>query len=65
MKRKDIEQLATATADELRSRLDDMRKRLHSLMFERSVGKLKNLHEIHGLRKDIARALTFLAMKHD
>jgi ribosomal protein L29 len=63
MKRKDIEQLASATVKELESRLTETRLKLRDLNFQKAVGKLKNNHEVTGAKKDIARMLTFLNMK--
>ena len=63
MKRKDIEQLAGGTVNELEARLKDARHKLHDLRLGQAVGKLKNAHEVTALRKDIARILTFINQK--
>ena len=65
MKRKDIQQLATATQKELETRVAETRAKLRDLRFEKAVGKVKNAHELTVLRKDIARMLTFINMKKD
>jgi ribosomal protein L29 len=65
MKRKDIQQLATATKKELETRVAESRAKLRDLRFDKAVNKIKNVHELTTLRKDIARMLTFINMKQD
>ena len=60
MKRKDIQELKAKPEAELRKFVADSRERLRVLRFDLAEGKVKNIAELHGLRKAIARALTFL-----
>jgi large subunit ribosomal protein L29 len=43
---------------ELEKTLNELRERLRSLRFDLSAGKVKNVREIRGIKKDIARILT-------
>ncbi len=64
MKRKDVEQLAGAGTAELQSRLKDAETKLRELVAARQAAKLKNVHAVSALRKDIARIQTFLNRNH-
>ena len=46
--------------EELQELLQEKRKRLEELRFLSSQGKVKNVKEILGVKKDIARILTLL-----
>ena len=63
MKRKEVEQLAGGTVNELEAKLKDARAKLHDLRLSQAVGKLKNAHEVSVARRDIARMLTFINQK--
>jgi ribosomal protein L29 len=58
MKRNDFEQLKTTGKAELEAKVTEARAKLASLMFDKHLGKVKNPHEITGLKRDIARMLT-------
>ncbi len=60
MKRKDIEELKSKPEAELRKFVADGKERLRVLRFDLAEGKVKNIAELHSLRKAVARALTFL-----
>ena len=45
---------------ELQKLLQDSREKLRQLRFDLASGKVKNVREIRGTRKDIARILTLL-----
>jgi large subunit ribosomal protein L29 len=47
-------------ADELSTRLDDMREQLFKLRFQESTGQMENAARLSMLRRDIARILTIL-----
>ncbi len=47
-------------AAELERLLKDSRERLRVLRFDLAAGKVKNVSELHKVRKTIARILTFL-----
>ena len=46
--------------EELKKLLTDNKERLRNLKFDLASGKVKNVREIRGLKKDIARILTIL-----
>lgn len=60
MKKKELQELKTKPLPELQQYLHDARERLRSLKFDLASGKVKNVKEIRGLRKDTARILTFI-----
>ncbi len=60
MKRKDIQELQAKPEAELRKFVADGKERLRVLRFDLAEGKVKNIAELHALRKAIARAMTFL-----
>jgi len=60
MKRRKIEELKTKPVAELQKLLKEGRERLRVLKFDLAAGKVKDENELHGLRKDLARILTFL-----
>jgi ribosomal protein L29 len=55
-----IEELKQRPKEELTKLTADCREKLRSLKFDLAGGKTKNVKEIRGLKKDIARILTFL-----
>jgi large subunit ribosomal protein L29 len=58
-----IAELRQKTKGELEKILADNRERLRQLRFDLAAGKVKNVREIHLLKKDIARVLTLLKQK--
>jgi large subunit ribosomal protein L29 len=56
-------ELRQKSPKELQKILMDSRERLRSLKFDLASGKVKNVREIRGLKKDIARLLTLLKEK--
>ena len=62
MKTKDIK---NNSLDELRSALNDARKKLLELKFEMASAGLKNPHDVRNTRRDIARLLTLINEKQD
>ncbi|OIO45932.1 MAG: 50S ribosomal protein L29 [Parcubacteria group bacterium CG1_02_39_15] len=57
---KKIAELRQKSKLELQKLLQDNRERLRQLRFDLAAGKVKNVREIHQIKKDIARALTLL-----
>ncbi len=49
--------------DKLNLELKKLRNRLNNLRFGLAVGKVKNIKEIHNLKKSIARILTLIKEK--
>jgi large subunit ribosomal protein L29 len=59
------EELKTKTYDELTKLVMDMKKKQFNLRFQKSQGQVNNTAQIRGLRRDIARAKTFMtALRH-
>jgi large subunit ribosomal protein L29 len=52
--------LRELSADELQTRLGDMREQLFKLRFQQSTGQLENSARLRTLRRDIARVMTVL-----
>lgn len=62
-KKKEQVNFAELSKDELRVKLQESRDKLFQLRFQNSTAPLKKPQEIRGVRRDIARALTFLKQK--
>jgi len=60
MKKNEIQQLKNLAPAELKRLLEEHREALRNLRFDLAAGKLKNIGEIHKVKKIIARILTFL-----
>jgi large subunit ribosomal protein L29 len=60
MKKKDIQELKNKSVAELQRTVVDGVERLRALRFDLAAGKVKNVAELHQVRKRIARAKTFL-----
>ncbi len=56
-------ELRDMTAEELRTKIDDLLQELFRLRIQNATGQLKNTSRIQLLRKDIARARTILKVK--
>lgn len=60
MKKKELEQVKTKPVEELTKMVVDYRERLWSLKSDLKSGKVKNVKEVHKIKKDIARVLTII-----
>ncbi len=60
MKAKELREL---TIDELKHKLDELRRELFNLRFQQTTHQLKNPSRIRVVRRDIARILTILREK--
>ena len=49
--------------NELRKSVEDLRKKLSETRFRFSANQLKNVKEINGIKKEIARSLTIINEK--
>lgn len=58
-----IQELRKKTKQDLEKLIRDLREKLHQFRFDLAGGKLKNIREIRGIKKDIARILTILSLK--
>jgi len=57
---KKTEELKQKTKEELNQLLREKKEKLSQFKFALASGKVKNVKEIHTVRKDIARILTLL-----
>lgn len=62
-KKKEKVNLAELSKDELRVQLRESKDKLFQLRFQNATAPLRNPREIRSVRRDIARALTFLKQK--
>ena len=53
-------ELRQKTKEELQKILQGLREKLRQLRFDLASGKVKNVREIRGVKKDIARILTII-----
>jgi ribosomal protein L29 len=60
MKKKDIQDMKTKSPMELERIVGESAERLRALRFDLAAGKVKNVAELHEVRKRIARAKTFI-----
>jgi ribosomal protein L29 len=65
MKRRELEQLKVKSGAELRKFVEESREKLRALKFDLAAGKVKNVTQLHLLKKDIARALTLIRIQED
>ncbi len=56
-------ELTNKSDAELRKDLQSMREKVQELRMKTKLGQVKNLHELSGVKKDIARILTHLHTK--
>lgn len=60
MKKREIQELKNKPLAELEKLVKEGRERLRVLKFDLAAGKVKDVKELRGLRKDLARAFTFI-----
>ncbi len=65
MKKKEIIELKTKPLAELEKFVKDSKEKLRAMKFDLSAGKVKDVKDLRSLKKDIARALTFMKGKAD
>ena len=53
-------ELSTKSEDQLRKELAEMQSKAAELRVKTKLRQTKNIHELAGVRKDIARILTYL-----
>lgn len=62
MKKREFEQFKVKAPAELKKFVEDSKEKLRALKFDLAAGKVKNVAELKNLRRDVARALTLLAI---
>ncbi|MDP3948375.1 MAG: 50S ribosomal protein L29 [bacterium] len=65
MKKKEITEFKNKPLAELEKFVRDSKEKLRTLKFDLAAGKVKNVKDLRMLKKDIARALTFIKDKAD
>ncbi len=63
MKKQEFQQFHKKPSIELQKELLDHREKLRKLKFDLAQGKVKNIKEINGIKKTIARIMTILNAK--
>jgi large subunit ribosomal protein L29 len=63
MKTKEFKQLKDKPEADLKKMLGELKDRLWNFRKDLAAGKVKNVREIHKVKKDIARVLTLLNQK--
>lgn len=61
MKAKEIREM---TAEELSTKLTDLKKELFNLRFQHAINQLDNPHKMVEVKRDIARVMTILQEKN-
>lgn len=61
MKAKELQNLS---AEELDSKLKELKEELFNLRFQHAINQLENPHRIDDVKKDIARVLTVIRQKN-
>ena len=62
MKKKDIQDLKNRSVSELMNLEKESNERLRVLKFDLAAGKVKNVAELHELKKKVARIKTFIKL---
>lgn len=63
MKKRDLQNYIGKNLAELEKDVRSFREKLNSLRFNLAAGKVKNIKEIHDLKKSIAQLLTVIQSK--
>ncbi len=63
MKKAEWQQLGKKSATELAAQIKAMHQRISALQLEKAAGKLKNVHAVRQLRRDLARLYTLHTAK--
>ena len=59
-----VKELREMTAEQLASKLADLKKELFNLRFQHAINQLDNPHKIADVKHDIARVMTVLREKN-
>lgn len=63
MKRKDLQDLKTKDIKDLKSKIADLAKQKTNNLLELKMGKVKNVHAVKKIKKDIAQLKTIISLK--
>jgi ribosomal protein L29 len=62
MKLKEIQELKARPASDLARMIKETNEKLRTLRFDLAAGKVKNVSELHKLKKNVARMKTFIKL---
>lgn len=65
MKRKQFQELKTKSREELQKLALELKNKLWQMKVDLASGKVKNVKEIHAVKKDIAKLLTCIQQKEE
>ena len=64
MKKTELDKLRAMSAEELNTKLGELKSELFNLRFQHAVNQLDNPHKLADVKKDIARVMTLLGQKN-
>ena len=59
-----VNEIRDLSAEELSSKLDELKQELFNLRFQHAINQLDNPHKINDVKHDIARVMTVLREKN-
>lgn len=63
MKKKDLTEIKTKTIEDLNKLIGEKEKQKASTKLEQKLGKIKNVHQVNQIKKDLAQIKTILSRK--
>lgn len=63
MKKKDLTEIKTKTIEDLNKLIPEKEKQKASTKLEQKLGKIKNVHQVNQIKKDLAQIKTILSRK--
>lgn len=63
MKKKDLTEIKAKTIEDLNKLIPDKEKQKASTKLEQKLGKIKNVHQVNQIKKDLAQIKTILSRK--
>lgn len=63
MKRKDLQDIKTKSVKDLKNKISDLEKQKTNSLLELKMGKVKNVHTVKKIKKDIAQVKTIARLK--
>lgn len=63
MKKKDLQDIKTKSINDLKNKVSDLAKQKTNSLLELKMGKVKNVHAVKKIRKDIAQIKTIARLK--
>ena len=63
MKKKDLTEIKTKTIEDLNKLIPEKEKQKAQTKLEQKLGKIKNVHQVNQIKKDLAQIKTILSRK--